>query len=411
MQSLPMVSLPKSSGLSLTIATLLSMAPFAAQALDWRFTPRLEMGAVYNDNYLMSTGNVPEREVSGPRGALELGLSATGQLTETIIVPEVRSTYFPDDKDLDSTDTFLRVDWRRRGQRSSLSLDIDYSDQSITESETPSPDATDPTLGSSTIIGANRILLSDNRQQALQGAVGGVFDMTERTRFEFNADYADVSYERNIINNQIDYANFGGSLGVGFEVSQRAVLLLRGLYDKYEPEALGIGSDGYGAELVWRVGATERDRFYVSGGVQRTEFDTRDFSDPETTYMVGAGADRQWQVTTLFVDAMYGVDPSATGSVVKRGQVNVRLRRDFSQALQGRLGALYIQDDPVDDRFASLVSRRYWSGLVGLEWRMSRTFSLVGDYTYTWQEFDATPESGKGNAIVVSLVYQPRRTD
>src|SRR5262245_521902 len=134
MQFLPKVSVSKSRGLSLTIAAVLAVAPFTTQALDWKFAPRIEAGAVYNDNYLMSAGTVPEREVSGPRGALALDMSATGQLTETRIVPEVRATYFPDDKDLDSTDTFLRADWRRRGQRSQLTFDLDYSDQSITES-------------------------------------------------------------------------------------------------------------------------------------------------------------------------------------------------------------------------------------------------------------------------------------
>src|SRR5262245_14655000 len=146
-----------------SVTAVAMLAGGAAHALDWDFAPRIEVGGVYNDNYLMSTGIPPEREVSGGQGAAALDITARGQLTETRFVPELRATYYPDDDDLDSTDKYARFSWRRKGERSVLTFGANWSDLIITEAETPSADTPDPTLGQSPVIGANRILAGNNR--------------------------------------------------------------------------------------------------------------------------------------------------------------------------------------------------------------------------------------------------------
>jgi len=401
--------------LSIASSVVAILAASSADALDWQFAPRIELGGVYNDNYLMSTGVIPEREVSGGRGALALDVTARGQLTETRFVPEIRATYFPDDKDLDSTDKYVRFSWGRKGERSQINFPVYWSDQTIVEAETPAANTPDPILGNpSNVIGANRILAGNNRQAALTVDPNALFDLTERTRLDVRADYADVDYDNNVPGNSVDYRNAGGSLGVDFDLTPTSTLNVRGTYAQYDPDGAGFGSDGYGVEVTWRVSATERDQFYVMAGGQRTQFDEDDVvataeADEETTFRAGIGAERQWTVTRMFVDAMYGVDPSATGSVVARSQLNFRLSRDFSQRTTGRVGVLLLSDEPVNDDISSVASREYASGLVGLDVRLSRQFSLAFEYTYTWEDYDDQLGNASSNAVVISLVYEPGR--
>jgi hypothetical protein len=145
------------------------------------------------------------------------------------------------------------------------------------------------------------------------------------------------------------------------------------------------------------------------GGAQQTEFDTATGTESETNFRFGIGAERSWTVTRMFVDAMYGVDPSATGSVVNRALLNFRLSRDFTQRTTGRVGLLYINDDPVGDDVSQVANRQYASAILGLTYRLSRQFGLSFDYTYTWQDFDDITGDAMSNAVIVSLVWEPGR--
>ena len=134
-------------------------------------------------------------------------------------------------------------------------------------------------------------------------------------------------------------------------------------------------------------------------------------SGSETGFEGGIGADWTFQVTRLFIDATASVEPNASGRIIQREQLRLRLERQFGPRTNGWVGARYQRDTALTEDINAFNDRDYATGTLGLEWRMTRDFSLVGQYDARWQEFENDTSDRTGNAFQLSVVYQWRRTE
>jgi hypothetical protein len=75
------------------------------------------------------------------------------------------------------------------------------------------------------------------------------------------------------------------------------------------------------------------------------------------------------------------------------------------------VGFRYQTDNALSEAAATFRDRDYATGSLGLEWRMTRDLSLVGQYDARWQEFEDDPANSSGNAFLLSVVYQWRRIE
>src|SRR5688500_3697865 len=96
----------------------------------WEFTPTLEAGYLIDDNYRLAPPGA-EVEVSGPLVDAELAMRTVTQRGEFSFTPRVRATYFPDERELDSTDYFGVLDWLHNGQRVTSRLRGDFAQQDV----------------------------------------------------------------------------------------------------------------------------------------------------------------------------------------------------------------------------------------------------------------------------------------
>jgi hypothetical protein len=87
----------------------------------------------------------------------------------------------------------------------------------------------------------------------------------------------------------------------------------------------------------------------------------------------------------------------------------LRLTRDFSPTVTGAASVLGIDDTAAEDDLG-FRDRRYVVGTIGLEWRLNRRFSLVGEYGYTRQKYEDDVEPAKANRVSLSVVYEPNRS-
>jgi hypothetical protein len=134
-------------------------------------------------------------------------------------------------------------------------------------------------------------------------------------------------------------------------------------------------------------------------------------TDSKTGFEGGIGANWTYEVTRLFVDATASVEPNASGRVIQRNQLRLNVQRDFGPRTTGWVGFRYQTDDAISEDAASFRGRDYAIGTLGVEWRFTRDFSLVGQYDARWQEFEDDPSDSTGNAFQLSVVYQWRRIE
>jgi len=381
--------------------TLMLGAVTPASADSWEFAPRLELGYLYNDNYRLDFAG-DEIDVSGGTLDVTLPIRLISQVRRAEIAPRVQSTLFPGDRDEDSTDYFVKGLFEQSGQRSVYGVDARVSREDVVRSELPGADV-DSDLGEPDEGDSGRVL-QRNQRDMIRVAPYWRYDVSQRHRVEAGGYYLDANFEKDFAGAQQDFTDADIYAGWGYLLSQRSSLTFRGRASRYET---AFDSDAYGAEIEWRSDYSETSQVYLRLGGQRTELD-RGGGDFDTSVIGGAGGRWTWPTTNVFADLTRSVGPTSAGVVVDRNQLRVRLQRALRPRLSMLVGARATRDEPVQEA-STHPTRKYVTGEVGFDWRMTRAWSVVGLYHYIWQEYSDEPADRSSNAISLGVVYEPGR--
>ena len=212
-----------------------------------------------------------------------------------------------------------------------------------------------------------------------------------------------------------NFTNYGGGLGVAFQVTPVSTVSVLGNASQFKPDS-GSSSDTYGMQAQWTLRQTEVQQAYARIGVDHTVFNQQPAgAGPATgptgsanSFSGGLGLSRKFQTTDLFVDLMRSVAPQAGGVVVAQDELRFRVEHKFSARTAGFVGVRGIKDTALESG-TNFSNERYVTGSVGFEWRVFRPFSITSQYTYTSRKTDYFTATANSNAIVISLVYEPHR--
>lgn len=372
-----------------------------ATAANWELAPRVQAGYQYSDNYRLDLpGN--EIDVSGAQVDASLTLRTVDPRTNFAVTPRIRATYFPNATDEDSTDYFLGASFDDKTQRRRMGFGADLSREDVVNSELPSA-AVDAGLGDPDALDSGRTL-ARNRRDLIRLTPYFSYDLSQRYRLDLDAHYIDANFDSNVEGAQQDFSDMGASAALGFMTSPRSTLLLRALASRYET---AFTSDAYGAQAEWSLNYSENSQMYVRVGMQETSFE----NDSSDTQVIG-GLGGRWsnQRNHLFLDLTRSIGPVSSGTVVERHQLRLRLTHDVTPRVAWVVGARALRDEAVDDA-STRPTREYAVGEAGVEWRVQRAWALTGTYTYLWQEYDNDPTSASSNGFLISVVYEPKRSD
>jgi hypothetical protein len=380
-----------------------------APAANWELEPRVELGAVYDDNYRLTDQPGQEIEVTGAALDAQLGLRNETPRTLLELLPRIHATYFPGESSEDATDYFLGAVAERNTQRIHLRGDALFADESVVASEVLAADFPGVELGDTASGDDGRVSIRNRRTLvSLSPSIG--FDWTERRRVVGDVHFIDASYDADVFE-QVGYNDVGGRAGIEWDTSQRGRLALRASASVFSPDGSSTDTTRTGLEAEWRTRSSETMQYYFRGGATRSERDatglTPNISD--TAFSGGLGVSWSWQVTNLVIDAVRSAGPSSAGSVVNRDELRFRITRAMSPRLAGHLALRGIRTEGALADLQEVRDRKYAAGTAGFEWRVSRQYALLGSYNYTWQEFEAEPDNAVSNGVNLSIVYEPRR--
>jgi hypothetical protein len=376
-----------------------------AHGANWEFVPRLELGYEYNDNYRLDfPGN--EIDVMGALMDVTLPVRLVDPITRFELSPRVRATYFPDERDEDSTDYFFNGLLERRTQRHVFGIDGQWSREDVVRSELPSSEI-DSNLGDPSTADAGRRLLR-NERDLIRVDPYWHFDVSQRHRTELGGYYLDVDFAKDFLDpaeRQEDFRDYGVYAGWGFRYTERSTLTLRARTSRYETT---FDSEAYGAEVEWRSDYSQTANVYVRVGAQQTEL-SRGNAPSETTFIGGLGGRWDWPTTNLFADLTHSVGPTSAGAVVERSQLRLRMTRAVQPRFSIIAGVRGTHDQAI--RSTTYPDRDYLTGDLGFDWRMTQRWSLVGMYSYIWREYSDEPSDRSSNAISLGIVYEPGRVE
>lgn len=381
--------------LTLIVATAFVAGP--ALAANWEIAPRVQAGYRYNDNYHLDQPGA-EIDVSGAEADAGVTFRTVDPRTNFEVTPRVNKTYFPNDKDEDSTDYYLTAGFTDVTPRRRIDVPFLYSQEDVVDSELP--DAEGGELGEPVEGDSGRFLVR-NRRDFFRIAPSLSYDISQRYRMELEAHYLQADFDNQLPGAQQDFSEFGAGAGFGFLTSPRSALLLRALVSQYDTTTT---TDAYGGVVEWNTQYSENSRAYVRLGAQQTKPENR---SSDTNLIAGAGGQWASPRNRLFVDFTRSVGPVSAGTVVERHQLRLRIDHDISPRFALRAGARFSRDEEIED--GTYPTREYAIGQVGFEWRWLRTLSLIGTYNYRWQEYEDEPADADATGFLIGIVYEPKR--
>jgi len=399
-------------------AALVLVAAEAAAA-GWQFDPRIQVGALHDDNYRLTDVRGEEIEVTGAMLDAQLGLVSEYPLGVIELVPRARATVFPDSPDEESNDWFFGAGWQQRLQRLETQVDFEYADESVITSEVVSAEFPDVELGD-TVAGDGGRVNVRNRRELLNLQPRLAYRSTPRHRVEAALSVIDATFDRNFVD-QRGFTDLSASGGIAIDTSPRDTVSASARVGSYDPAGTRESSDRYGVGGEWSRRWTQKMDTYVRAGVDRTETEVLRRETPtspllavpvsETSWVGGAGAEWTFQVTQVLLDAVRSTSPSSSGAVVIRDELRARLRRSLSPRFALTASLRSVRTEGAIEGATTVGDRDYLTGRAGFEWRMSRQMLVQGAYDYAWQEFEGEPTDATSNQVNVSLVYEPRRKD
>jgi hypothetical protein len=392
-----------------------------AQGQQYKFDPRIQVTGLYDDNYRLDGTGSPKISVEGSTLDASIALQRLTPTTSVMFVPRIWSSYFPGHTEEDSNDQFGYLALNHVGQTHVEGLTVEYRRQTLLKENLPDANSNTEQLGQPGRGNDVGIFFQHARQVLWLLDPSAQYDLTPRQRLEFKAEYLDTTYSQQARTDYTPYTNSTASGGYDFIWSPRTTLIARVKGASFRPQ-VGADSTTVGGELEWDTRWTEKSRYYFRAGIDHTNYDASTLFNTAArsanSGSFGAGVNWTFQVTTVFLDGIRSVAPSAGGFAVVQDQLRFRVEHRFTPLLAGFVNASALKNDSQGGEQASnlgpiqntnLSDRRYAQSNVGLEWRVRREWAVTGTYGYTWQHYVNLGNAGHSDDISISVIWQPHR--
>ncbi len=377
-----------------------------AHSAGWDFNPRVQFGGLYNDNYRLAEDAADRVHAAGALFDASLAMRLLTQRTELSLQPRLTGNYFTNDSRDDSTNGYLDLTAKTKTLRATYGLTGQYANEEVIFSELLPANFPGVDLGQ--IVGAQSGRVTTLNRRELESLTPTMtYDFTPRYHLNLDANYLHVAYDKNIFE-ETGFQNYRVRGGLAYDLSQETTLTGNFIGTRYEPNGGVEPTNGYGGEAQVTFHPSQIIRYYFRLGALRSEAQVHGGggSVGSTSITGGAGVTWTYQITQFVLDGIRGVDPSAEGAVLNHSEVRFRVIRALQPRLSGFIGARGIRlRGSVGGPFA-IQGSDYIAATTGLQYQLTRSYRLAGEYDYTWERFQGEPRAAS-NAFTVSVIYQP----
>ena len=392
------------AALAAVVASVALGGAKVAHSANWDFNPRIELAALYNDNYRLAEPDTPDRvHAYGPTLDAALGMRLLSPTTELSLVPRITSSYFPNDTSDDSTNGYLDLNAKTKGLKSQYGIAAQYANEEVISSELLPGSFPGVGLGEIVGSGSGRVSVR-NRRQLENVAPTMTYDFTPRYHLHLDADYLHASYDKNLFE-QVGFQDYQLKAGLAYDLSQQTTFTGTLLGTRYEPVG-AQPTNGYGVQAEMAFHPTQIIQYYFRLGAQRSQANVNGASIDNTSVTGGAGVSWTYQITQFVLDAVRGVEPTSAGQVENHSEVRFRVIRAFEPRLSGFVGARALRLRGAVGGPLTIQGDDYLAATAGLQFELTRSYRLAGEYDYIWQRFQGETRAAS-NAITLSIIYQP----
>jgi hypothetical protein len=377
----------------------------SALGQNWQFEPQLRVGGEYDDNAALDPRTDEEIELSGLLLEARADFNYTSPIAKFFVQPRVLSRNYDDDSVPDSEDFFLRSNFSRDGERSTVGFRVNFDNQSIRTGERLDSDLEiedpDEIINNDT----GRVLRFGERT-LWRVSPYWRYELSDRSSIGLDADYIDGRYDDEIAEILDDYSDVSLDLKYRRSISDVTTwgVFLRGR--SYDPKDESDPIDGNGVYAEIEHALSEKTRVAMTIGLADTDSpgiatDTEVVGDVRLT--------RNLETIRFFAQYRRSFEGGGAGVYV-RDSFNLNFRRRLNERIAAGLGVRAYQSNRISGPFAGDDSN-YVQLQSSFVWYLSRSLVIEADYRYT--VIDRGDDfAGRANSNRVNLwfVYQPNST-
>lgn len=393
-----------SRALALAIGSILVSWGGSSAAADWNFDPKITANYRYDDNLRLTDVQGQEIIVSGAELDALLNFRANTPRTSFLFAPRVRATFFPGDEDQETDNWYVRSFLRNKGERYTAGIDARYSSVETIGQYFPEAAVEDDDVlgqpGTGAGIGQS---VDTNREDKIELIPDATFELAERHALALRLNYLDVTYDIQVPGDKEDYTSTGASAAYQYKYSPRSTAEFEIGASRFKQDG-SDDTDSSAVSVEWRTSPSETSEYYFRAGANRVESD----DGWETGVLLGAGVRWSYEITDLFVDVNRDLNPDSTGNIVERAMLRLQVRRELTPTTRLDIAARGIRDSSPTEN-SDFDDRDYATGSIGVAWRFTRQFSLGGQYTYVWRQYDSKPDPAEANRFTLGVTYEPSR--
>jgi hypothetical protein len=358
-----------------------------------------------------------------------MGFTLIDQRSELDIVPRVRSTFFPDDHEDQSTDGYLDIVGNIKTQKASYGGTFLYANETVLSSEILPADFPGVSLGQ--VQGeANGRVTIHNRRQLEQVAPKMTYDFSPRWHLNLNGMFENASFSDDLAAQkqqpqyvQVGFKDVYASGGMQYDITQRQDIIFslsaaRFMPDKTTVQGSGpnaqpvnnntTDTDRIGVQAQWDAKPSTTMQTYVRFGISRVHANTAaDGVINKVLPVGGAGAVWTYQLSQYVIDAIRDLSPSSAGAVVEHDELRFRFLHALQPRLYGVLAARGVLVRGASQNILGIQSSDYVAASAQLQYQLTRNYRVAGEYAYTWQHFHGEPYAAS-NSITVSVIWEPQ---
>lgn len=400
--------------LGTVVAAALSYAASSAPgraASNWTYDPRIEVGATYDDNYLLGETPSEQQAVAGPFLDALVGLHGASPRNDFLLTPEVHTTLFPGHSEDQSTNGYLTAIDTYNTLRTKSVLRGSYANQTIAAADFLAASFPGVQLGQPVVSGSG-VVVALERQQSLNLDPSTSIQLSQRGHLDLSADYLKNWFSQSLPG-QVSFQSVDGAVGIGYAASQLSDLSLRASYVAFQPGGTQASARHGGLDGQWEYRESNILHFYARAGVGKTQGRNSETGAEVTLtdFEGGIGAHWTYQLTDIVVDLLRTAEPSSFGVLVNQDELRFRMMRRFTPMVAGFVALRGLRTEAAESQSTSVPNRNYATGSLGLEWRITRDYALETSYTYAYQKYQHDPLHAASNSVGVSIVYEPHRYD
>jgi hypothetical protein len=375
---------------------------------EWRFDPVLRGAWDYDDNANLSGRTDAELELSGYIAEASVDVIYNSERGRMAVRPMLRSrNYGESNKDQNSDDQFLRFSSISEGDKNTLRIAADFNRESVRTAELADASIDTDVDPDDIADDQSGFVNVRERRERYRIAPRWSYRFSNVSSFDTELSYLLVNYEEQQEPvNLFDFNDTRLRFGYRRNFSQRNNGSITLTARTFDTDRLAGDRDTFAltAGFVRRV--SETTQFRAQLGVESVRREDIDGStiDRDPQPVVDLSLIRRLKTVRLLAQYRQRVNGTGRGLLTRRNELNLRFSRDLTDRFSAGLGVRGYSDNTIS---GSAREQNYIQLRGQVVWRLSRSFSLQGDYRHTVIDRDTIEGAADSNRLTIWLSYQP----